>query len=312
MRITCPNCGFSRDMPEDRIPPAARLATCPKCQHKFRLREEEESFLLEDEAGQKDEQAASAEGGEKTEPEAGPSQAPHGAADRDDIWHRLENMDDLTSDPWAEGRQQTQGREREGGSSEVPWENLDAWGFFPGLFQTVKQVMLTPTEFYRGLSRSGGFSHPTAFYVLIMEVPALALVFWLMSGLFPQAQSEASGLFEIGLTGVGSLTFLLVFPVFMIMNLFISSGLYHLVLLGLGDGAAGFEGTFKVVCYSAAPMVLALVPVFGMWVGGIWQLVCIFVGFRFVHDLSPAKAALPVIVVQLVFVLLLSGTTGLA
>ncbi|MCF8086034.1 MAG: zinc-ribbon domain-containing protein [Desulfohalobiaceae bacterium] len=311
MRITCPNCGFSRDMPEDRIPPTARLATCPKCRHKFRLREEEESLLLE-ETGDESAETSSAATGE--EPREGDESRPgsNGPADGEDIWRRLEEIGGDTSASDVEAGRKARGREDRGEAKHVPWEDLESLGFFPGLFQTVKQVMLTPVEFFSGLSGGDGFGQPTAFYLLIMEVPALAMVLWLMSGLFPQAQGEAGGLFHVGLTGIGSLTFLLVFPVFMLINLFLSSGLYHLLLIALGEGSAGFEGTFRVVCYSAAPMVLALVPVFGMWVGGIWQLVCLFFGFKLVHGTNSFKAALPIIVLQVAFVLLLSGASGLA
>lgn len=312
MRITCPNCGFSRDMPEDRIPSTARLATCPKCSQKFRLREEEDSFLLEDNASSEQEGDASTEVENNSEPAAEFEESTDNTSESEDIWRRLENMNGDSS-AFGAGREADtshQGERSEEG--ETPWERLQSMGFFPGLFDTVKQVMLTPTEFFSSLSGNGGFSHPAAFYLLIMEVPALALVFWLMSGLFPEAQSEASGLFEMGLTGIGALTFLLVFPVFMVINLFLSSGVYHLLLLALGEGSAGFEGTFRVVCYSAAPMVLALIPVFGMWAGGIWQLICLFFGFRFVHGITAAKAALPIIVVQVLFVLLLSGVSGVA
>ena len=310
MRITCPNCGFSRDMPEDRIPQAARLATCPKCQHKFRLWEEEDSFILEGD-GKKEEPPSSSpveEDGQENGATSHATQEPQ----ENDIWRKLEDLGDQPSDPGTGSGQGTEEealhREREG----VPWERIQSLGFFPGLFQTIKQVMLSPAQFYRDMPTRGGFSMPTAFYVLIMEVPALALIFWIMSGFFPQVQDEAGGLLQVGFTGIGSLTFLLVFPVFMVVNLFVSSGLYHLFLILLQEGSAGYEGTFKVVCYSSAPMVLTLIPVFGMWVGGIWQLVCIFYGFKLVHDISPAKAVIPILLVQLLFVLLLSGTTGLA
>jgi len=311
MRITCPNCGFSRDMPEDRIPSTARLATCPKCRHKFRLWEEEASFVLEETEEESDETSPAATEEELREGDEARSGS-DGDVNGEDIWRRLEEIGGGSSaSDSGSGRYAREGEGRKG-SKNVPWENLESQGFFPGLFQTVKQVMLTPVDFFSGLSDGEGFGQPTAFYLLIMEVPALAMVVWLMSGLFPQAQGEAGGLFHLGLQGVGSLTFLLVFPVFMLVNLFLSSGLYHLLLLGLGEGSAGYEGTFRVICYSAAPMVLALVPVFGMWVGGIWQLVCIYFGFKIVHNMTPVKAALPIIVMQVALVLLLSGATGLA
>jgi hypothetical protein len=35
--IICPQCGFSRSVPEEKIPPGVRWATCPKCRNRFEL-----------------------------------------------------------------------------------------------------------------------------------------------------------------------------------------------------------------------------------------------------------------------------------
>jgi len=35
IRISCPGCGFSKELPDDAIPPRATHATCPKCAHAF-------------------------------------------------------------------------------------------------------------------------------------------------------------------------------------------------------------------------------------------------------------------------------------
>lgn len=38
MRILCPLCGFGREVDLAKIPPRAQMATCPRCEHKFRFR----------------------------------------------------------------------------------------------------------------------------------------------------------------------------------------------------------------------------------------------------------------------------------
>ncbi len=49
MRITCPQCGFFREIPDTKAPVTPTMATCPKCRHRFRFRPQptpaaEESF----------------------------------------------------------------------------------------------------------------------------------------------------------------------------------------------------------------------------------------------------------------------------
>jgi len=47
MRITCPECEYTREVPDDKIPSTSVRATCPKCGAKFRFRAEEPDFTLE-------------------------------------------------------------------------------------------------------------------------------------------------------------------------------------------------------------------------------------------------------------------------
>ncbi|MBQ9406794.1 MAG: zinc-ribbon domain-containing protein [Desulfovibrio sp.] len=43
MKITCPQCGFSREMPPERLPARAVIATCPQCAFRFRFAPEMEA-----------------------------------------------------------------------------------------------------------------------------------------------------------------------------------------------------------------------------------------------------------------------------
>ena len=38
MKIICPQCGFGREVPDDKVPAKSVFATCPKCRFKFRFR----------------------------------------------------------------------------------------------------------------------------------------------------------------------------------------------------------------------------------------------------------------------------------
>ena len=48
MLISCPECHFKRHVDEKQIPESATLATCPKCQNKFRFRDPETGAFLSD------------------------------------------------------------------------------------------------------------------------------------------------------------------------------------------------------------------------------------------------------------------------
>lgn len=48
MRIVCPQCGYTRDIPPDKVPARISIATCPKCQFRFRFRGPSAAPAVED------------------------------------------------------------------------------------------------------------------------------------------------------------------------------------------------------------------------------------------------------------------------
>ncbi len=312
MRIVCPNCGYSRDTPEEKIPATASRAMCPKCGEKFSLRgeEKEEDFSSPE---QQDGQS------EMDSPEQSASEQVNGSEDlahfegrgkenpsgqEKDIWRQLEELEENGEAPpnpaWEAG-----GDEVLEEPSSVPWENLQEHGLFSGLTQTVKQVLFEPARFFAHMPLGVGKLMPLIFYVLLMEVQILSHYMWTRAGVL--APPEASeGLLGVGLLEMGLLGILVLYPLFMAVSLFFMSGVYHLCLMALQDGEMGFEGTYKVVSYSSAAMVFTLVPVLGIWIGGVWQLVCTFLGFRHVHGTSSAKAVFAILLPVILMLFFLS------
>ena len=301
MRIICPQCSFSRDMPEEKIPPQARLATCPKCKHKFRLWEEEEEeqasapeYETQSREEEEEEQAPAPE--EETQPREEAvqgdfvEQSPRSR--EDDIWSTLKTLGVEGDEPEEEyGPEDESGPEEEAteeaAPSQVPWENPGSHGFLGGLLSTIVQVMSAPIAFFRSMAVSGGLGMPLAFYLLLMELQVLAQHFWRTAGVVPQAQE---GLFGQGLIEVGALSLLLFYPAIMAVSLFVLSGVYYACLVALQEETKGYESIVRVVSYSSAPAVLALVPGIGPLVGMVWQLVCTFLGLREVQETTSGRA----------------------
>ncbi len=67
VELTCPSCGFSREIPREKIPQNANWAVCPRCRHRFSVAgvaPEERRFDREEEPGT------------RHDPGAGPRRAP--------------------------------------------------------------------------------------------------------------------------------------------------------------------------------------------------------------------------------------------
>lgn len=168
----------------------------------------------------------------------------------------------------------------------APWENRSETGFAQGTYRTFKQVLFSPTAFFRGLTFNGGIREPLAFGLLVGAVGNMFGIFWpvlMMSG----------GLFPFGDAIFGHLTVGLIFlvmvvavPVCVTLTMFIYSGILHLLLLIVGGGKNRFEATFRVVAYSQAAQAWDLIPVVGSWIGSIWRLIVQVIGLREMHNIS--------------------------
>ena len=298
MEIKCPECGFAREVPEDKIPPTAKTATCPKCGQKFIFRKEPLEFDESQGEGAGKEEEPGKLGSENRGPRA----------PEEDIWSQLESLSDESpeGEEYKEHKAWQQRKQTAGGQNEIPWENLQSYGFFPGLIETIKLVMFQPQNFFARLPLGRGYIQPLIFYLLVAEVQALAQFMWRMAGVAPQMGQGGGDFLGLGLTGLSSLLVLILYPIFLAGMLFVVSGLNHACLMAVKAGARGYEGTFKVISYANAPMVLAILPLFGPLVGMVWTMVCTFLGFKYVHQTTNMRVLLAMLLPLLILLLISS------
>ncbi|MDQ4063773.1 MAG: YIP1 family protein [Actinomycetota bacterium] len=147
-----------------------------------------------------------------------------------------------------------------------------------------------------------------------------ALISAVLSGLislvlspFFAAPGETGEAFAGGL--VGLVLTVILSPIYTALTLLIGAGLYHLlVLLFVRPGNAGFEATFRVVCYVAAIQLVSWIPIVNL-VAGIYAIVLSIFGIREAHGTTMGKAVAIVLIpvaVILFFVLILVALLGAA
>jgi hypothetical protein len=276
MLVTCPQCQFTRELPEDKIPARAQVATCPKCKHKFRFRE-----LPPEEAGQE------AAAPESPAPEAVPAPPPTAgqAEPEGDIWDRLgaaapgerpAQTGAPEGDPFAADPVQPQ--------AEVPFERLDQFGFFQGLAQTIRRALFDPRLFFEAMPLRG-LGRPLAFAVLLGEFQIIFQILWSASGLL--GDSSETGQFGLGLALAAAV---ILGPLFLSVFLFLETVIFHFCLVLFRAGSKGFEGTFRVLAYSNAPLVLSCIPLAGPILGYFWSLALAVIGARRLHRASLGTA----------------------
>jgi hypothetical protein len=177
----------------------------------------------------------------------------------------------------------------------VPWERRSELGFFRAYWETVKEVLLKPSESLGRLDPAAGrWSDPLSFAMLssLVGCSGIALLAWLG---FLAALVGGGGKSVLG-GGLAAAGFVLLAALAgAVIGAFVIGGIEHLALTILGAKTRGFEATLRVCCYSYAPMILGLVPVCGAYAYPVWQVVCRILGYRGVHRTSGGIASAAVL-----------------
>ncbi|MGE4293051.1 MAG: zinc-ribbon domain-containing protein [Desulfovibrio sp.] len=275
MQINCPKCGFSREIPENKIPERTEMATCPKCGEKFRFRSlDSEEFLLSE---SEDQQQASNAETKRPELFYGPDAHLH---------------DRPTPGP-------APAREADAGIPDVPppFEDLDNYGFFPGIVETIKRAMLSPRLFFEVMPLKG-LARPLIFALLLFEFYLIFSLFWSFTGL-PALSSLAPNMTMLDsdvAAGAEPVYLFGILPLMFVLNLFLSAGVLHAVLMLLRAAPRGFEATFRATAYSYAPLVLSVLP-YGYLAGWLWSLPISIIGCAALHRTQPWRVVLAVALV---------------
>ena len=187
----------------------------------------------------------------------------------------------------------------------TPWEQRAQLGLFPALFATVKRSATDPVNFF-GRMRVDNADGAISYYWLVAGVGAVAGQMWQagftalnfgrhrVSSDNPMAALMNGGpLLYVGL----GLAVLLLAPVF----LYIGAGILHLSAMVLRSAGNGFNATLRAVAYAAGPNLLAIIPLCGALIGGIWTLVLLVIA---IWKLQRTSVGLAVAVVLLPMALL--------
>jgi hypothetical protein len=181
------------------------------------------------------------------------------------------------------------------GRTGLPWEHRQERGFFNAFIETLTMVLTRPAEAFSVMKREGGLGEPLI-YALIGGclggiVSALFSLGFQSIGLFTDKNNSLAAMTGMG---IGFGTIILV-PLFIVIVLFIWSGLAHLCLMIVGGANQPFETTFRVVAFSqgsAGP--LQIIPLCGGLISGVWALVCNCIGLARAHETDTGRAVLAV------------------
>jgi hypothetical protein len=185
----------------------------------------------------------------------------------------------------------------------IPWERRAEIGFFPGLFETIRAVLLEPSKAFSAMPITGGLGAPLFFFVLVGSIGGLAGFVYqaVLNSINPSTSAQDQAMMALlGSTAVigGSI---MIMPVLLAAVAFVTAALIHLALMVLGGANRPFEATFRVVSYSGgSTAVLQLLPVCGAFAATIWNFVIMVIGISAVHKIGTGRAAVAVLLPTLI------------
>lgn len=163
-----------------------------------------------------------------------------------------------------------------------PWERFEEHGFFSSLAKTLAAALTHPVAFFKSLDPT---RHPARalFYACCVSTAGyLVQNFWL--AVFGNMNPMAAGfLSREGL--IFTLTILLT-PVKAVFYIMIFTVAFHFCLLLIGGARRGFYASLTAASYAASGDAFLVVPILGIFLKIIFNLVLFVVGISALHEVS--------------------------
>ena len=304
MNIICPQCGFSRELPADRLPARAVMATCPKCACRFRF--SAEAGVLETLDAPTARAAAPGEDDPLPPGAIVPGRSPeHTAAETADTTEdgggRRTESAPGQAEPEEEDIRRTASKayareaarlepetERDAGHTVEanPWETAPGRnGWLAAFYQTVMRVMFAASRFFGALNPEAPQLRALSFYLVVCVFQTVVERFWggmLLTIMAPSAATDPQLEKMLALLApqTNLAMTLLLRTALLVLQLYVFSGLVHLAYRFVAPDRTSFPLVFQVMAYSSAPALLCVIPGLGSLAGMIWGLACMAVGCR--------------------------------
>jgi hypothetical protein len=180
--------------------------------------------------------------------------------------------------------------------SGLPWEQRQERGFVNAFIETLAMVLTRPSEAFTVMKREGGLAEPLIYALIGGCVGGFASFLFSLGlqsiGLFSERRNAFAVMTGMG---VGSVAFIILLPVCIIIGLFIGAAVVHLCLMLVGGAKQSFETTFRVLAFShGSTGLLQLIPVCGGLIAGVWGLVVNCIGLARAHGTETGRAVLAV------------------
>ena len=187
-------------------------------------------------------------------------------------------------------------------TERFPWPPAEQESVLTAFADSWRGAALEPARFFRSMPERAPVGPALLYYLPLGIAVAGATMFWSLVGLNISALSRVAGI-EATSDAMSPVIDFLMSPLILLVSLFVSAGVTHLMLLMFGAGKNGFGTTGRVFAFAYSPQILAVIPWVGQAVGMVWMVVIAIIGLREAHRTSTGRAVAAVLIPFLVAVL---------
>lgn len=308
MLIHCPQCHFYRELNISQIPDNAVMATCPRCQTRFRFRNLDSEYV-EPSSSSTSHLLQQAESKTFTNPPTNNTSISHPDTEYLKNSSNEYNQQNNYKNVFEKLKKYTLTNQTkqptDGHLDLIPWEHPEKFDFFSSFYQTIIRVMFNPATFFGNISNAtSSLLRPLFFYILVRLFQTLMDGMWFMVSLQALEPSiTESSLHDLLSSIAQEMTIpmtLIVTPATLALQLGIYALLFYLMIRFVQPEQTYFHTIFRVIAYSAAPTIVCIIPVIGSLVGSIWFSISCFIGCKYALKLSWTKTALALIPLYLI------------
>lgn len=165
------------------------------------------------------------------------------------------------------------------------------------VIEDAKKVILSPVEFYKNMSQTGGYANPLVFAVAMAIATAVVLFVFSIIGLAK---------FNPIMAGIGGLSLLIMMPIGVILGCFVGAAILFVIWKLMGSEKS-YEVAFRCVAYSMAIMpviaVISFIPYVANIVKTLWSCFLLYVASIHVHGLKDQTSKIVFGVIAAILVL---------
>jgi len=183
------------------------------------------------------------------------------------------------------------------------------------MVQTIRLLVFDPAGAFSRLRADGDLTSPMFFGIIVSWICMFLSQLWniALSNTLRSALGDVDGLemFFQAPSIVGLVGIMVLWPVIFVVTVFIGAGILHLCLMMVGAMAKtelGFEGTLKVYVYATVSWLALVIPFAGSFVGTLWHMVLLVIGFSKAHRTGQGRSAVAVLIPAIVCCLCVIGT----